>query len=113
VTLGPIFEFGFSIATGDFNKDGRTDVAVPNSSEGITIHYNQGGGIFTTKSYFVGSGPREVAVADFNHDNNLDIAFTPNNNKEGVPVLMALGDGKGTLPIHNGVQRQCKSVRSV
>jgi hypothetical protein len=93
VTLGPIYQFGFSIASGDFNKDGRTDVAVPNPSGGITIHYNQGGGIFTTKSYFAGRNPREVVVADFNHDNNLDIAFTPN--QQGVPVLVALGDRKG------------------
>ncbi len=93
VTLGPIYQFGFSIASGDFNKDGRTDIAVPNPSGGITVHYNQGGGLFTTTSYFGGSNPREVAVADFNHDNNLDIAFTPN--KQGVPVLVALGDGKG------------------
>src|SRR5258708_1518407 len=95
VTLGPIYQFGFSIATGDFNKDGRTDVAVPNPAGGITIHYNQGGGTFTTKAYFGGSNPREVVVADFNHDNNLDIAFTPN--KQGVPILLALGDGKGNF----------------
>ena len=94
VTLGPVFVsiHGFSIATGDFNKSGRTDVAVPALS-GITIYYNQGGGMFAPKNYFAGSNMREVAVADFNHDNNLDIAFTPN--KPGAPVLVALGDGKG------------------
>jgi hypothetical protein len=92
-TLGPIYQFGFSIASGDFNNDGRTDIAVPNPSGGLTIHYNQGGGAFTTASYFEGSNPREIVVADFNHDNTLDIAFTPN--KQGVPVLIALGDGNG------------------
>jgi hypothetical protein len=92
VTLGPIFQFGGSIATGDFNKSGRTDVAVPALS-GITIYYNQGDGIFAPKNYFAGSNMREVAVADFNHDNNLDIAFTPN--KQGAPVQVALGDGTG------------------
>jgi len=93
VTLGPIFQFGLSIATGDFNKDGRTDIALAKPSGGITIHYNHGGGILTPTSYFAGPNIREVTVADFNHDNNLDIAFTPN--KEGAPILVALGDGNG------------------
>ncbi len=93
VAVGPIYQFGFSLASGDFNKDGRTDVAIPNRLGGITIHYNHGGGNFTIQRYFAGTKPREVVVADFNHDNNLDIAFTPN--KVGVPVLVAFGDGKG------------------
>ena len=99
VTLGPIYQFGSSIASGDFNKDGRTDIAIPNPSGGITIHYNQGGGIFTAKSYFAGWNPREVVVGDFNHDGNLDIAFLPN--KRGSPVAVALGDGMGhfTAPV--------------
>jgi hypothetical protein len=93
VTLGSMFRSGLSIATGDFNKDRRADVAVPDPSGGIKIYYNQGGGVFSTKTYFGGSYPREIAVADFNHDNNLDIAFT--ENKAGSPVRVALGDGKG------------------
>ena len=32
-------------------------------------------------------------VGDFNHDNNLDIAFVPFNRDSSV--VMALGDGKG------------------
>jgi FG-GAP-like repeat/FG-GAP repeat len=43
------------------------------------------------KQYVAGTHPHSVALADFNHDGNLDMAVADDNNE----VSVLLGDGKG------------------
>ncbi|RCJ15226.1 hypothetical protein A6S26_07810 [Nostoc sp. ATCC 43529] len=85
-----------SIAVGDFNKDGKSDiVTVNNASQNISVLLGNGAGSFGTASNFkVPSRPTSVTVADFNKDGISDLAVTSSyfNN-----VSIMLGDGDGTF----------------
>ncbi len=86
-----------NMALGDFNNDGNLDVcfAVP-SSDSVSILLGNGAGVFQPKSLAtvspLGSPPQSVAVGDFNHDGNLDLAVT-------LTYFIAVypGNGDGTF----------------
>jgi hypothetical protein len=65
-----------AITTGDFNGDGRPDLAVSSRSNGqvITLLRNSANNGFTQSSSFALNGPEQLAAADFNGDNRTDIA---------------------------------------
>src|SRR5262249_2022880 len=65
-----------SVAVGDFNGDGKLDLAVVNSgSDNVSIHLGTGTGSFGAATNFaVGTIPQSVAVGDFNGDGQLDLA---------------------------------------
>jgi streptogramin lyase len=67
----------YDATVGDFNKDGRFDLAVANygtSNIGILYGYGDGTfGNFQTYATGIGSSPTHVEVGDFNNDNQLDI----------------------------------------
>ena len=59
-----------SVAVGDFNGDGKQDIAIANSgSNTVSVFLGNGDGTFQTQaSYAVGGGPSSVVVGDFNGD---------------------------------------------
>jgi hypothetical protein len=81
-----------SVAVGDFNGDGKRDLAVANFVSGnVSILVGQGDGTFATPvNYPVGSEPTSVAVGDFNGDGKQDLAVATSGN---VSVLVGKGDG--------------------
>jgi uncharacterized protein (TIGR03437 family) len=93
------------LATGDFNHDGKVDVAVTDLMSGMLyILLGNGDGTFTQASqYLIGYGPATFFVEDFDGDGNLDIVFA-----EGHPdalftepytdtVSALFGNGDGTF----------------
>src|SRR5262245_25276842 len=89
-----------SVAVGDFNGDGKPDLAVANqNSNNVTIRLGDGTGAFPdAKSSTVGAGsfPRSVAVGDFNGDGKPDLAVANdvfNGTVTNLPV-----DGAGGFP---------------
>jgi hypothetical protein len=84
-----------SVAVGDFNHDGISDLAVANpGGSTITIHLGKGDGTFQPAvHYAIGQGPfSQVAVGDFNGDGELDLVAT-NFGSNTVSVLLGNGDG--------------------
>ena len=94
---------GSYIALGDFNNDGKLDVAV--TGFGVSILLGNGDGTFKGSgtygpgSFNANAGP--IAVADLNGDGKLDLVIAasnvdgmgPLNSKGAISVLLGNGDG--------------------
>ncbi|MGD0296824.1 MAG: FG-GAP-like repeat-containing protein [Bryobacteraceae bacterium] len=88
----------WSLVTGDFNKDGRVDLAAINTSassqtDQVVVFLGQGDGTFASaKTYPAGAEASALAIGDFNQDGFTDIAVA---NLTGINLL--LGKGGGTF----------------
>jgi len=79
-----------AVAAGDFNGDGKLDLAVV-ASDSVNILLGKGNGAFGKPvAYAAGSSPDSVAIADFNGDGILDLAVAGGS---GVSILLGKGDG--------------------
>ncbi len=85
-----------STAIGDFNGDGKQDLAVANQgSNNVSVKLGDGAGGFGAATNFtVGSTPFSVAVGDFNGDGKQDIVAA-NEISNNVSIL--LGNGLGSF----------------
>ena len=79
-----------AIVAGDFNNDGKLDLAIANYGDNtVTLLLGNGDGTFTPASgspYGVGKAPTGIAAADFNHDGKLDLAVT--NSTDGTVSIL-------------------------
>jgi hypothetical protein len=101
----PVGTAPVAVASGDFNGDGKMDLAVANSGNAIgddgnvSILLGNGDGTFqpANNNMVAGKNPSSIAVGDFNGDNRLDL-IVANNGNNTVSVL--LGNGDGTFQTH-------------
>lgn len=89
------------VVTGDFDGDGKLDIAAsggkfvaPSTTvPGVAVLLGNGAGQFTLKSSFDASPVSDLTAADFNSDGKSDVAFTSGENF----LTVLLGDGTGRL----------------
>ena len=101
IILGNLEENNSSIVIGDFNRDGRLDIAMFNSIfvegsygyDAVYVFLGNGDGTFQSPiSTWAGEGPEFGAVADFNGDGIPDLAVA-DFGTNSVGVLIGNGDG--------------------
>src|SRR5882762_1408427 len=112
--FGPQTEYGAAskngpsgIAVGDFNGDGKLDLAVVNFGDwNIYVLLGNGDGTFqVARSVYFASGggfPWYVVAADFNGDGKLDLAVS-NYGDNSLSVLLGNGDGTFQAPVTSPV----------
>ncbi len=116
-SFGPKTDFAvgihpLSVTVGDFNGDGKVDLATANTSlSTVSILLGDGEGSFASKTDFAtGAFPYSITVGDFNGDGKADLA-TANYLSNTVSVLLGNGEGGFAPPTYFGAGLHPHSVK--
>ena len=94
-----------SVAIGDFNKDGKQDVAIANSNaKTVSIRIGDGNGGFTgSVNVPIGFKLSSIAIGDFNGDGNQDfVTANPDSDNVSIKLGDALGGFSGSSVFNVG-----------
>ena len=96
-----------SVAVGDFDADGKIDLAVSSYGFGsngvVSIMLGKGDGtFFPSVDYSSAPSPFSIVKGDFNGDSKLDLA-TANVQVDSVSILLGNGDGTFGAPVNYAV----------
>jgi len=86
----------YGVVSGDFNNDGRQDVALSTSDNALLVFLQDTNGSLSQPRAYVGSGSRYLAVGDLNQDGRDDIV-TPNGTS--IDVFLQRNDGTLSYPV--------------
>lgn len=96
-----------SVTAGDFNKDGKIDLAVACSgfsgSSIAVILLGKGDGTFQAAVNYATTGANSVVSADFNRDGKLDLLVGDTFENGGDVIGVLLGNGDGTFQPYTSV----------
>ncbi len=84
-----------SIAVGDFNGDGKQDLAETiHDGDNVAVFLGNGDGSFDSGTHYATAlGARFVAIGDFNGDGKQDLVVATDFSSGNVSVLLGNGDG--------------------
>jgi hypothetical protein len=86
------------VATADFNRDGKADLAVATGNNTVSVLLGAGNGTFPTHVQYPAPGhPSAIITGDFNGDGKTDLATVDPYQSE---ISILLGNGDGTFQPH-------------
>jgi len=99
-----------ALTVGDFNGDGNPDIAlIDEDNVRIYICTLAAGACNSLYTYDAGGDPKDVATADINGDNILDLIISDDNLNQ-IRVYLGNGDGTFVLSAQNNIDNNPQNI---